>query len=228
MIDRLMPEVDRADGDDADQDRARDHPARVPHLVADVGHVVVAQVVVDADPRRRAEAEEEARRRTRSAPGGHVERDAPGRSASRRSTITAAVVSSVPIQRLTVSLPIESMRRYSSAMLTSADDDRDGDGAALRQRRPDVAEVPREADVAGGNLQRPAQDELPDEEERNQATPALPAEALAQVAVRPARPGHRRAQLAPDQAVGDHDDRAPRTSRGAPAARRAPTSGAGS
>ena len=34
-------------------------------------------------------------------------------------TITAAVVRSVPIQRLTVSVPIDPMRRYSSAMLTA-------------------------------------------------------------------------------------------------------------
>ena len=67
-------EVDHRDGGGADQDRPRDHAARVAHLVADVADVVVAEVVVDPDARRGAEPEEEAEREVERA-GREVERD---------------------------------------------------------------------------------------------------------------------------------------------------------
>ena len=40
-------EINRGDGDRADQDRAGDDPARIAHLVADVADIVIAEVVAD-------------------------------------------------------------------------------------------------------------------------------------------------------------------------------------
>ena len=80
------------------------------------------------------------------------------------------------------------------------------DHAGARQSLPDVARVLGEADVPGGDLQRPTEHELPDEQERHQPPEPLAPERLAQVVERSARPRHRRAQLAPHHAVADHDD----------------------
>src|SRR5215510_4791673 len=55
-------DVDRRDRDHADNDRARDCPSGIFDLVADVADVVIAQVIVDADPRSRAESEQESGR----------------------------------------------------------------------------------------------------------------------------------------------------------------------
>ena len=77
---------------------------------------------------------------------------------------------------------------------------------ARRQVRPDIARIAREPDVAGGNLERPAQDELPDEQERDHAAEALAAVRLAEVPVAATGGRHRRAELAPDHAVGDRDE----------------------
>src|SRR5262249_30243574 len=51
-------DVDRRDRDHADDDRARDRPSGIFDLVADVTDVVIAQIIVDADPRSRAESEQ--------------------------------------------------------------------------------------------------------------------------------------------------------------------------
>ena len=125
--------------------------------------------------------------------------------------MTASVVSSVPIHSVTVSAPIDSMRRYSSAMFTDAHDHRDGRRRRRGPSRPDVARVVGEPDVAGGDLERAAQDELPDEQERHQPARSVGPEPFAQVLVRPARPRHRRAELAPDQPVGRRRSPAPPT-----------------
>src|SRR5206468_11524893 len=58
----VHPYVDDGDGDGADQNRPRDDASRVADLVADVAHVVIAEVVVDPDARRRTESEEESQR----------------------------------------------------------------------------------------------------------------------------------------------------------------------
>ena len=81
----------------------------IAHFVADVTDVVVAQVIVDPDPRRRAQAQQEPEREVEGA-RREVERQ---RRIEMQPpvTITAAVVSSVPIQRLTVSVPIDLIRR---------------------------------------------------------------------------------------------------------------------
>ena len=57
-------QIDDRDEDDADQDRARDHPRRILDLVADVADVVVAEIIVDADSRRRARGRSETRARS--------------------------------------------------------------------------------------------------------------------------------------------------------------------
>ena len=71
---------------------------------------------------------------------------------------------------------------------------------------PDIPRVAGEPDVAGRDFERAAQDELPDEEERHQPAEALAAVGLAEIPVAAARAGHRGAELAPDQAVGDRDE----------------------
>ena len=83
MIDRLIADVDQRDRDGADEDRARDDAAGILDLVADVADVVVAEVVVDADARRGAEAERKPSEKL-NAPGGKS-------NATRRSKCSAPV-----------------------------------------------------------------------------------------------------------------------------------------
>ena len=106
-----------ATNDDADEDRARDDARRIPDFVADVADVVVAQVVVDADPRRRAEPDEETHREVERA-GREIERHA-GIEVSTPVTMTAAVVSRLPTQSVTVSGPSEPIGRYSRARFST-------------------------------------------------------------------------------------------------------------
>src|SRR6185369_177348 len=56
-------DVDERDGDYADDYRTRDGPSRLFHLVTDVTDVVVAEVIENADSRRRAQTQEEAQRK---------------------------------------------------------------------------------------------------------------------------------------------------------------------
>ena len=86
-----------------------------------------------------------------------------------------------------------------------AHDGRDQEHARRGRAAPQIGDVLREADVAGGDLERAAQHELPDEQKRHQPAERLRAERLAQIAERPARSRHRRAELAPHHAVGDDD-----------------------
>ena len=101
------------------QDRARNHARRILDFVADVADVVVAQVVVDADPRRRAEADQETQREVERA-GRKIERDARGSKWQTPVTMTAAVVSRLPTQSVTVSGPSEPIGRYSSDQVQHA------------------------------------------------------------------------------------------------------------
>src|SRR5215510_4075791 len=161
-------DVDRRDRDHADDDRARDRPSGISDLVADVADVVIAQVIVDADPRSRAESEQK--------PGREVER---------------------AWWKIESDFRIE-MRRacqdYGAGREQRSDPETDGDLADMRNltvkqrdvenadgnddengRRifPDVPEILRKADITRSDLQRPADDELPDEEESHQPPEAL-------------------------------------------------------
>ena len=51
-------DVDHRDRHGAHQNRPRDHPAGILHLVADVADIVVAEVVVNANARRGAKSEQ--------------------------------------------------------------------------------------------------------------------------------------------------------------------------
>ena len=74
------------------------------------------------------------------------------------------------------------------------------------EARPEVAHVLREPDIPGRDLERTAQDELPDEEKSHQPPVGFAAEGFAQVAERSARRRHRGAELAPHQAIADDDE----------------------
>ena len=83
----------------------------------------------------------------------------------------------------------------------------DTDGAGRQAHLPgahaatEVAQVLREADVAGGDLERPAEQELPDEQERQQGAEARAAESFAQVEVAAALARQRGGELGPYEAV---------------------------
>src|SRR5213080_613976 len=114
QIDR---EIDHRDQDGADENRPWDHPAGILYLVTDIADVVVAQVVVDADPRRGAEAQQEAQGEGEGARG---KSDATRWSkCSAPVTTTTLAVMIVPIQSVTVIAAIDVIRRYRSARLAS-------------------------------------------------------------------------------------------------------------
>ena len=85
------------------------------------------------------------------------------------------------------------------------DHHRDANRPAGRQSGPEVPRVVREPDVARRDFERPAEQELPDEQEGQEASDVRRAEALSQVAIRAAGARVHRAELAPDQAVGRDD-----------------------
>ena len=87
-----------------------------------------------------------------------------------------------------------------------ADAGRNEEDVARREVRPDIPRVAGEPDVARGDFEGAAEDELPDEQERHQPAEALAAVGLAEIHVAAAGTGHRGAELAPDQAVGDRDE----------------------
>ena len=197
-------DVDDGDGEHADQDGARDDSAGVPHFVADVTDVVVAQVVVDAHARRRAETEEE--------PGGEVEGslwkvEGDGRVEVERAGDDHG-------QRREEGADPQRDRERADGIdapveqrdVDDADQCRQPDGARARKVRQDVPRVVGKADVAGGDFERAAQDELPDEQERHQAAEPFRPEAFAQVAIGAARSRQHGAELGPDHAVSDDDD----------------------
>src|SRR5262245_1288631 len=182
-------DVDRRDRDHADDDRARDCPSGIFDLVADVADVVIAQVIVDADPRSRAESEQK--------PGREVERawrkiESDFRIEMRRAgqyhgagrekrSDPETDGDLADVRNLTVE----------QRDVDQADDYRHGEDVdrhpSDRHRElrslPDVIQVLREADVTRGDLQRPADNELPDEEECHQSPEALAPKTFTQVYV---------------------------------------------
>src|SRR6266568_1087373 len=172
-------DVNDCDGDGADQDRPWDDAPRIAHFVTDIADVVVAEVVVDADARRCAEAEEESEREVERA-GWKVEGET----------------------RIEMSGSGENHRQHCDKC---ADPERDGDlgdrlDPPVQQRdvdqshhgdqrdypgpcqsRPEETGVLREADVPGRDLERPAQHELPDEEEGHESTEACSPKRFAQI-----------------------------------------------
>src|SRR4029079_4056243 len=114
-------------------------------------------------------------------------------------TITAAVVSRVPAHRAPGRGRHEPHARERGATVADgAVEERHVQHAHRRrhqgevevgERGPEVPEVLGEPDVAGGDLQRAAEDELPDEQEGGQPAPSLAPVALAQVDVAAPGPG---------------------------------------
>ena len=188
----------------ADQDGSRDDAARILHLVADVADVVVAEVVVNADPRRGAETDEKADR----------ERERARREIERHVAVEVAHAGhhhrdrgdNRPHPQRDRDRPNRADPAIQQHDVDDADGDGDADQSARRQAVPDVAEILRKPDVAGRDLERPAQDELPDEEKSQQPSVRLAAIGLAEIAERPARRRHGRAELAPHHPVAHDDD----------------------
>jgi len=203
---QVDPDVDQRDHRDADQDD-RGITARLRHFVADVGDAVVAEVVVDPDARRGAEAEQEPTENEK-APGGASKASA-GSKWRAPVTMTAAVVSSVPAHRLTVRRPIDPIFRYSRAMfstptaiatITVPPCVRPGRHSAGYPPKPMYPDA-----ISSGPLRMNCQ--------MNRNATSAPS-----LAPNPSRryryePPDRawRAELAPDQAVGHHDDQATAT-----------------
>src|SRR5439155_15901579 len=159
--------------------RPRDHPAGVLDFVADIADVVIAEVVVHADPRRGAQAQKKTEREIEGArrkvegdawvevPGTRHDdhddgddRSSPERDRDRRDRRDPS------IQERQVREP---------------DDRHDEDRLARRDPLPYVAEVLREPDVPGRDLEGTTEHELPDEEKAHQAAELLRAIALAQI-----------------------------------------------
>jgi len=77
-----------------------------------------------------------------------------------------------------------------------------------RHAAPEIADILRKTDVPGGNLQRAAENELPDEQERQDAAQPGFAKRFAQVEVCAPRPRQRGGQFAPHQPVRQCQHRA--------------------
>src|SRR6266540_1393346 len=180
-------DVAHRDRDHAYDDRARDCPSGIFDFVADVADVVIAQVIVDADPRSRAESEQkpgregerawwkiesdfriEMRRACQDYGAGREKRSDPKTDGDLADMLNLTVE-----QR-----DIDQADDNSHGVDFDSSDRRRG----LR-RLPDVIHVLRESDVTRCDLQRPADDELPDEEEGHQSPEALAPETFAQVNV---------------------------------------------
>ena len=82
-----------------------------------------------------------------------------------------STVTSMPIHSTTVSRPIAVIAAYSNTITSTPTDKLTRRACRRPHAAPEVAHVLREADVAGGDLERPAEDELPDEEEWQQMLP---------------------------------------------------------
>ena len=70
----------------------------------------------------------------------------------------------------------------------------------------DIGGIARQSDASGGDGDRGAEDELEDEEEREQASPAACAVDFLEVLVGPSGAGHGRTEFGPDQSVGERQD----------------------
>ena len=174
------PDVDERDGDCTHQDRSRNDTSRVLHLVADVADVVIAEVVVDADPSRRAQPEKESER--------EIERAR--REIKRNARIEVERTSQNHRQHGDQRSRPERDRnlcdRLNAAVQKRDVDDSDHgdehDHPRSGQSRPQILGVLGEADVAGRDLEWSAQDELPDEQESHQPAESRRSERVAQVA----------------------------------------------
>src|SRR5262249_49367841 len=156
-------------------------------FIADVADVVITQVIIDADPRGRAESEQKSGREVERA-GRKIESDL-----RIEMSYTGQDHSAGCEQRADP----EADRDFAYARdltveqrdVDQADDDGHGVDFDPSERRrelrrlPDVIKVLREPDVTRSDLQRPADDELPDEEESHQPPEGFAPEAFAQVDV---------------------------------------------
>ena len=52
-------DVNRHHGNQADQNRARDHPAGILHFISDVTNIIIAEIIIDTHPGGLAKSEEE-------------------------------------------------------------------------------------------------------------------------------------------------------------------------
>src|SRR6266850_6006892 len=188
----------------AQQDRAWNHAARILYFVADVADIVVAQVIVDADARRRAKPQEKA--------DGEVER--PRREIEREPGVEVQSAGhNHHDDRENRTDPQGQRNRgdgfYAAIQQCDVHEPDRGDHQHRLRRRdalPDVAEVLRETDISGRDFERAAQDELPDEEKPHQPAHRCGAVAVPQIAERAARSRQSGPELAPHHAVAQNDD----------------------
>jgi hypothetical protein len=77
--------------------------------------------------------------------------------------------------------------------------------------RPNVFDVLRESDIAGRNLERSAQNELPDKKERHQSAEREPPESFTEINVSASRSRHSRPEFTPNHCVrnGNQDSYEP-------------------
>src|SRR4030095_72520 len=175
---QIDQDVDDRDKNNADQDGARYDPSRILHLIADVADVIVAQIVVNADARGRAKADKKSERKVKR-PGWKVERNPgvelsqPGNDYGRRGE--EAADPQRDRQR-----PKRSDGPIQQGQVQNTDTRSHQRKLPRRQRGPQVAEILEKSDVPRCNLERAAQNELPDEQERREPSPRLAARDFAQ------------------------------------------------
>ena len=202
-------DVDQRHPENANEDGAGDDPAGIFDFVPDKADVVIAEVIVNADPCGRAQTKQEAERKF-EALGRKVEGQ-PGIEMQRAGDDHRARGEQSPNPQAHRDLadggnpPVE-QRDAENAQ--THDHSRTGRRKSVfgRDTGPQVVEILRKADVTRGDLQRPAQDELPDEQKRHQSSEGFAAKTVAQIDVTAARARHGRAQLAPDQRVRHRDE----------------------
>ncbi len=200
----VQQEVRERTAEDGVEDRAGYDSPGIPDLVPDVADVVVAQVVVDGDqggapqPEHEAAVEVESPRRKVERPRG-VEARQPGGDDGDQGH----------------DRPHPERDRDPAQERDPPREDEDGQDAhaggdealpSPDETRPEVGRILTEADQAGGDLERTAEDEGPDEQERHQPTPPIPAVGLAQETIAPSRAGPRGPELAPHLPVAHHDE----------------------
>src|SRR2546422_748802 len=180
----------------------------LPDFIADEANVVIAKVIINADPGGCAQAEQKTQRklelfrwkieskfRIEVQCAGQNDRAGRQQRADPQAHSDFADGSDPPIEQR-------------DAENAEADDnDRTGQRQPVLRRDagPKVIQILRKADVARSNFQGAAQDELPDEKKSHQSAERFAPETVAQINITAARTRHRRAQFAPDQRVGDGD-----------------------
>ena len=197
-------DIDGCYGQDRVEHRPRDGPSRIADLSAEVTDLVVAKKQVEHLGRALAEAGKESEVEAERVLGqvecqSWVEvqdsrDDDPARGQQHhrpQSEHQLGDVVDAPVQR----------------------DDQQGADACCQQLAVELGQIGQEhsqvldkADVAAGDLERPGEKDLPDEEEGQHPAPRARAEALPQEHVGAAGGGFRRAELGHDHAVGQRDD----------------------